>query len=176
VSRSIAQHLALDTGKPPAEETPLDAARRKRALLRTKLADAPPDVTWRWQKLHDDHRREEALRRQAAQRHQEAERDLRSLGPIGRRIHPTRREAIEHRVEKAGEAIAAHDERLGALVEQIDRLTPDVRAHRTWEGRHAHDFCRLVALDTQIEMTERLDRIATRSTERSIDHDLGLGL
>lgn len=176
LSRSIAQHLAIDTGKLPADESPLDTARRKRELLQAELGDAPPDVTWRWQKLHDDHRREEALRRQAMQRRQEAEKGLRSLGPVGRRIHPARREAIEHRIDKADQAIAGHDDRLRGLSEQIDRLAPGVEARRTWERHHAHDLCRLEALDTQIEMTERLDRIASRSTERSIDHDLGLGL
>jgi conjugative relaxase-like TrwC/TraI family protein len=176
LTRSIAQHLAIDTGKPPAEETPLDAALRKRALARAKLGDAPPDPITRWQKLHDDHRREEALRRQAVQHHQSAEKDLRSLGPLGRRIHPARREAIETRIEKVAEAIAAHDDRLDGLSEQIDQLAPDVQARRTWERHHAHDLRRLEALDTQIEMTERLDRIATRSTEQSLDHDLGLGL
>jgi hypothetical protein len=176
VSRSVAQHLAIDTGRPAHEQSALEVARRERDRLRAKLNGAPPDRTWEWQRVYNEYCSEERRRAEATRRRDGAEKDLRDLGPVGRRIHPSRRDAIQRRIEAADEAVATHATRLADIATQISGLTPDVQDRRTWEHRHAADLWRLGALDDQIKMTERLDRIATRSAERSIGHDLGLGL
>lgn len=137
VSRSVAQHLAIDTGRPAHEQSALEVARRERDRLRAKLNGAQPDRTWEWQRVYNEYRSEERRRAEATRRRDGAEKDLRDLGPVGRRIHPSRRDAIQRRIEAADEAVATHDTRLADIVTQISGLTPDVQDRRTWEHRHA---------------------------------------
>lgn len=174
VQRSLAKHLAIDTTHQPG--SPLDAKRRERDHLRATLADAPHDSTWEWDRLFREARTEEARRSYAVKDKDAAERDLRALGAIGRRLHPTRREAIEDRIDKAATTIARHDERLTDLTAQLHDLEPDLQVRRAWEREHAPELRRLEAIEHQIDATERLDHVAARSAERSLEHDPGLSL
>jgi hypothetical protein len=51
-----------------------------------------------------------------------------------------------------------------------------MQARTTWEHDHDTELQRLDALDHQIQWHERLDRVASRNLDRSVEHGVGIDM
>ncbi|MGQ0431364.1 MAG: MobF family relaxase [Microthrixaceae bacterium] len=175
VGRSRAKELALDQLGPP-DASSLDHLRREREDLRARLADAPPDPSREYRDLTQAHGREQRYRDDAQWRLDTAQEHLNKLGPIGRRTHRAQRRDIEDQIVRFEADITGHDTKLAALDDRLAELTPSVLERRAWEREHSPDLDRLATLNMHIDLTQRLDQVATRERDRSVEIGYGIEL
>jgi hypothetical protein len=175
VRRSTAQRLALDE-LDNGSVSQLDPLRRERDLLRSRLGHGPPDPSAQVRPLTDEYQGEQHHRDGACWRRERAQQDLDRLGPIGRRVHPARRNQIENRIALLDADIASCDAKLDDIDRQLEALAP-VAANRTaWERQHGAELQRLDDLDRRIELIERLDQLGTPSPGRDATSTRGIDL
>jgi conjugative relaxase-like TrwC/TraI family protein len=175
VRRSTAQRLALDE-LDSGSVSQLDRLRRERDLLRSRLGHGPPDPSAQVHPLTDQYQGEQHHRDGARWRRERAQQDLDRLGPIGRRVHPARRNQIENRITRLDADIASCDAKLDDIDRQLQALAP-VAANRTaWERQHGAELQRLDDLDRRIELIQRLDQLATPSPGRDATRTRGIDL
>lgn len=72
--------------------------------------------------------------------------------------------------------MARHEQKLADLEQRNSELEPSMRARARWETQHGTDLERLDILDRQIDVTERLDRVVSRTTDRGVDHGIDIGM
>ncbi len=175
IGRSGAKWMAIDQiDEPPV--TRVDALRREQTELRERLGDGPPDPSWDYRTLTEALGRERTGREGAQWRLDNARQELHDLGPIGRRTHRTQRREFEDRITGFEADIARHEATLSDLDARLTDLTPDMLARTRWEREHSPELSRLDTLACHIDLTQRLDRVATRELERGLDRSLGIEL
>jgi conjugative relaxase-like TrwC/TraI family protein len=175
VQRSSAQRLALDELE-AGSTSQLDRLRHQHNLLRARLSQPPPDPSRKTRPLVDERRREQQHRDDAFWRRTQAQQDLESLGPVGRRTRPARRREIEGRIAHFDAEVAKHDVKLSELDRRLEAFAPALGRRCAWERQHALELRRLEELDRSIDLIERLDQIATRGLARRVERGLGVGL
>jgi hypothetical protein len=126
--------------------------------------------------LAEEHRKVQLDRDGACRRRDVAQQDLDRLGPIGRRTHPARGREIEDRIARCDAEIVRYDVKLADLDRQLEAHARAVAARATWERQHGVELRRLHDLGRNIELIERLDRVATRRLERGAERSLGIEL
>jgi len=175
IGRSGAKRLALDH-LTPAPSSTLDALRDQRRRLAEQLRPEPPDVSMDVRRLIDQQGRAKESLRDAQRRLHQAEQDLDQLGPIGRHIHRSQRREIEQRITRFNAEIAQTEAKVIDLDDRVAEHAPEIRERADWRSRHADELNRLDQLDDQIHMVHRLDNLAQRGVERSLERDHGLEL
>jgi conjugative relaxase-like TrwC/TraI family protein len=175
VRRSSAQRLALDE-LDNGSTAQADQLRRQRDLLRARLGHGPPGPSAQVRPLTHEYQREQHHRDGARWRRALAQQHLNTLGPIGRRAHPARRDQIENRIARLNADIASCDAKLDALTRQLEALAPAVPNRTAWERQHGAELQRLDDLDRRIELIERLDQLGTPSPGRDATRTRGIDL
>lgn len=176
VTHSTAKHLAHQTPMPVRQPVNVDP-RDERDRLRERLAvGRPEDHAMLYQDLSERHAILSRARDEATAGRDTAQHELDRLGPIRRRLHPTQRQALGVRLADAEREVVVLDGKVAALGDQLDTLAPRVAAWNSWANTHAQELQRLDLLDQQIRIDDRMDAIAHRSPDRTIEHDIGLGI
>ncbi len=175
VHRAGAKRLALDQLDPPGA-SPLEQLRAQRDHLRERLAGAPLDHLRAFRDLTEAHQREQRYRDEAYGRRDRAHEDLAKLGPIGRHTRRNQRREIEDRIARFEADVVGHETKLAQLDGHLNDLAPSILDRRGWEREHSGDLDRLDTLNLQIDLTERLDRVATRELQRGAELGLGMEL
>jgi hypothetical protein len=158
VSRSVAQHLAID--QTPTPLVPVEALRVERDRLREQLAGRPIDYSIDLRRLSD---------RIQSTRH------THELGPVGRRVHRRDRLELERLERSAATDIEQLTAELSPLTAQHYELTKQQRELQRWEYQHQPELARLTELDRSIRTRE----VATRSLQAEPPtpaHGIELGL
>lgn len=166
--------MAVDDAGP--EVAPLEKLRRERNDLHSRIGDGPPDPSWEYRHLSEALSREKHGRDGAQWRLDTARQSLQDLGPIGRRTHRTERRELERRVAGFETDIARHDTSVAERERQLAELTPSMLTRSSWEHTHAAEIQRTSSLDQQIDMTQRLELMASRSLDRGLERDYGIEL
>jgi hypothetical protein len=174
IRRSAGKRMALDDVEPPVST--LDQLRHEREVLRRQFGDGPPDPSWEYRRLSEEHVRESNYREGAQWRLDTARKALNDLGPIGRRTHRSQRRELERRIDGFEADVERHGARLADLEAQLRELAPAMLTRREWERANRGELKRADALDRQIGLGVRLERVAERQIERDLGHDLGLEL
>jgi conjugative relaxase-like TrwC/TraI family protein len=174
IGRSTGKRMAVDEVEPVAG--PTEKLWRERDDILGRIGEGPDDPTWDYRHLSEALAREKHSRDGARWRLDKAQESLHHLGPIGRRTHRSERRELERRIAGFEGDIARHDERAAELEVQLKDLTPAVLERTRWEREHCTDLGRIERLDCQIDLTQRLERVANRAVERSLERGIGLGL
>lgn len=166
LTRRAGKRLATDEVG-DGENPDLDELIGQRDVLHRHLEHtAPPDPSAEHRRLTDARISEACALDGARRDHDNARRDLAHLGPIRRRTRPVDRQKLEARIAGSAKEITRHERRLADLDRQLHALAPTVETRRAWEHAHGDDLDRLKLLDRRIDLTRRLDHIATRQLER----------
>lgn len=174
IGRSTAKRMAVDEVQPVA--APLEKLCRERDDIYGRIGEGPHDPTWDYRHLSEALAREKHGRDGAQWRLDKARQSLHDLGPIGRRTHRSERCELERRIAGFERDIARHDERATDLEVQLRDLTPAMLERTRWEREHSTDVERMNTLERQIDLNQRLERIATRQLDRGVERSLGLEL
>ncbi len=174
IGRSGAKRMAVDEIEPSG--VPLEQLRRERAEIFGRIGEGPVDPTWEYRQISGALAREKHYRKGAEWRLDKARESLHDLGPIGRHLHRSQRRELEDRIAGFETDIARHDSKITELQHELGQLRPELLARSSWERHHSTELDRLNTLDHHIDLTQRLDRIATRQLEREIEPSMGLEL
>ena len=174
IGHSAGKRMALDQAEP--EVAPLEQLRRERDHIFDRVGDGPQDPTWDYRHLSEALARENHGREGAQWRLENARKELRDLGPIGRHIHRTDRRELERRIAGFEVDIGRYDQKATDLEGQLTELTPAMLERTRWEHEHRTDLDRLDTLDRHINLTHRMERVAARELEREFEYDRGIGL
>lgn len=175
ISRSIAQHLAVDQAEFPL--VPVEALRVERNRLHEQLRDRPVDHSVDLRRLTDRIRSTRNSLEHAMWRQEEAQRQLDRLGPIGRRMHRRERTELERREQTATVDIDRLTEELRGLSTDHRALGREQRECNRWEQKNQPDLDRLRDLDRAIRTRETLERAVTVDlSSRTVDRGIGLEL
>ena len=150
--------------------------RHERDGIRARLGTGPLDPSREHLDLVEQLTRERHYRDGAQRRLDTARRTLDNLGPIGRRTHRTERRDLERRIDGFENDIVRHDQKTAELDAQVAKLEPEMRARSRWEAAHATDLERFHTLDRQIALSERLDRVVSRTLDHGVDHGVDIGM
>jgi hypothetical protein len=173
VSRSVAQHLAID--QTPTPLVPVEALRVERDRLREQLAGRPIDYSIDLRRLSDRIQSTRHTLEHAHWRQHDAQRRLDELGPVGRRVHRRDRLELERLERSAATDIEQLTAELSPLTAQHYELTKQQRELQRWEYQHQPELARLTELDRSIRTRE----VATRSLQAEPPtpaHGIELGL
>lgn len=173
--RSGAKDLALDHLHQQAPST-LEHLHDQRRRLLDRVGPEPPDMTRGARRLIQEQRHAEVSLEDAQQRLQRAEEDLDRLGPIRRHTHRTQRHEIEQRITRFTAEIDQAKSRIAGVEDRFDDIAPEIRDRAAWQARNAVDLERIDQLDHQIDIVHRLDQVARRSLEPTLQHEHEHGL
>ncbi len=90
--------------------------------------------------------------------------------------HRVERRELEHRVDSFSSEVAGHDPKVADLEMRRSNLERGMRTRAQWEARHGTDLERLDTLERQIDVTERLDQVASHARDRGVDHGIEIGM
>ena len=177
VSRSVAQHLAIDQTR--MSLTPVEALRIERDRLHAQLADRPFDNSIVLRRLAERITSTRQALEHAYWRRDEAQRKLDEFGPVARRVHRRDRVQIERLEHTADADIKRLTAELAPMTVRHGALTRQQREVKRWQRDHQPELDRLAELDRSIRMRE----VATLSRQvepvtrtREVDRGLELGL
>lgn len=174
IGRSAAKRMAVDQREPRI--TRLDQLRAEQDRLRTRIGWGPSNP---WVEHHElcDRIDQEKHRRDSAQRRlDQARRSLDDHGPIARIAHRAERNDLEHHIDDCRDEIDQSDQKLARLERQRAELEPAMRTRERWESDCRPELDRLDTLHREIDITERLDRVASRTHEPDVDHGIDIGM
>ena len=174
IRRSAGKRMALDEVGPAPAASSLQQLRCERDEVRARLGDEPRDPSRDCERLTDARQQAQYARDGAEWRLHEARKELRDLGPIGRRTHPTRRRELEQRISSFVAEVARSHQAVAEIDEQLQELAPTVEERRSWERENRPELDRLDILDRRISFTERLEQVASRGRDRGLE--LGHGI
>ena len=174
VARSVSKTMAIDQTDRRAR--PVDQLSRERDLIRARLGTGPLDLSREYRRVSDAIARERDYRDNARWRLDNARKGIDDLGPIGRHTRRVERRELERRIAGFETEITRHDQTSTDLETRLAVLAPAMRARGRWEDAHRSDLDRVDTLDQQIDLGERLDRVASRQAERGLERDLGMEL
>ncbi len=174
IARSTGKTMAADQVE--IEVTAAERLRWERDDLRSGLGHGPPDPSHEYRQLSEAITGARQWRDNAQWRLDTAHRSLDDLGPLGRLTHRAERRELEHRIDHFTEEIGRHEQQLADLEQQRSKVEPAMRTREHWEAEHDTELERLDTLERQIDITERLDRIASRTTDRGVDHGVDIGM
>ncbi len=174
IGRTAAKHMATDQTEPAVPT--LEQLRDQRDRIRDRLGNGPPDPSWDYRDLSEAIAGARQWRDNARWRLDTARQSLDELGPVGRRTHRAERRVLERRIADFETEMDGHDEKLAGLEQRRLELEPAMRARSRWEAQHSTDLDRFDTLDRQISITERLDRVASRTPDREVDHGIDINM
>ena len=189
LARSEAKTMSVDElladwvfrkDRPPPNRSELLAERQR---LRTRIGPTPYSPFHELAAARAERQQAEARQGRAIQERRATERELDGFGNIGRLLHRKERRNLEARLERAANGEQEAEEILDRLRGQEQRLADKVRQWNEWRQDHRPDLDRLARIDSMIREPDQqqdrsLDRLPqpTRTVERDIGLDLGLGL
>jgi conjugative relaxase-like TrwC/TraI family protein len=174
LGRSAAKQMAVDQHEP--QITRLEQLQAERDGIRARLGSGPPDPTHEYRQLSEAITGARQWRDNARWRLDTAHRSLNDLAPIRRMTHHLERRELEHRIDDFSTEVSRYEQKLADLERQRSKVEPVMRTRQRWEARHGTDLGHLDTLDRQIDITERLDRIASRTPDRDVDHGIDIGM
>jgi conjugative relaxase-like TrwC/TraI family protein len=154
---------------------PIAAMRAERDQILRQLDPQPADHSHRLAQLDQEIRLIRETRDQAVGRIGHAERRLRGLGRVGRRLHPREARELERRVGASRGVVDECRSQLALRAGEHRNLTAERRILQRWESLHAAELERLRHLDSAIRITEGLERSRARTLSRTgLERTLGL--
>lgn len=167
IGRTAGKTMAIDQLDPQIPM--LEQLRRERDHIRARLGNGPPDPSHEYRQLCETINGQRDWRDNARWRLDTARRDLNDLGPIGCRTHRAERRVLDRRIIDFEHEVHRHDQQLAELEAGLVERAPAMRARSRWEGQHRTELDHLEALDRRINVSQQLDRVASRGLTQSID-------